>query len=114
MSKISLVISGFPIEFRDKAFEIISKDKWSEIREKNGMVFCKNNWQWNWDYSNERVKDWNSFMYNLEELYGDSDFFTIVISEEDFSLDIDSSLNIHVASHYGFGTSVNTVGEIFG
>ncbi len=108
----SLIISGVPKEEMEKGFEIIPKEKWSEIVEKDGMIFCKNDMNWKWYGSYDMVNRWNEFMSELEEKYEDEGFFTMVIGE-DGGMDYDSSWNPFIGYDYGFGVEINEVGSIF-
>ena len=108
----SLVITGFPVEEKEKGFEILPKEDWSEIVEKDEMIFCKNDWNWKWGYGFEIEKKWDQFMCDLEDKYEDERYFTIVIGE-DCSFNHDSSWNYDLGLDYGFGIDVNTVGSVF-
>lgn len=108
----SLVIIGVPKEEMVKGFEILPKKDWSEIVEKDGMIFCKNDWDWKWYHSYNDVNRWNEFMEELDDKYEGEGFFTMVIGE-DGSMDYDSSWNLQNAYEYGFGTEINDVGSVF-
>ena len=43
-------------EEKEKGFEILPKEDWSEIVEKDEMIFCKNDWNWKWGYGFEIEK----------------------------------------------------------
>jgi len=62
----SLVITGFPVEEKEKGFEIFPKEDWSEIVEKDEMIFCKNDLNWKWYDGYERVEMWNQFSMGLD------------------------------------------------
>lgn len=108
----SLVISGFPKEEMEKGFSIIPKEDWKEVVEKDGMVFCKNDWDWKWYSGFSDVNRWNEFMSELYEKYEDEGFFTMVIGG-DYGFDFDSSWNNHIGYEYGFGIEVDSVGSVF-
>jgi len=108
----SLVITGFPVEEKERGFEILPKEDWSEIVEKDEMIFCKNDWNWKWGYGYEREKMWDQFMSDLEDKYEDERFFTVVIGE-DYSFNYDSSWNSDLGWEYGFRITVDENGTVF-
>lgn len=108
----SLVITGFPVEEKEKGFEIIPREDWGEIVEKDDIIFCKNDWNWKWGYGYETERKWSNFMSELEDKFEDERFFTIVIGE-DCSFNWDCSYNDQVGWDYGFGITVDQNGSVF-
>lgn len=113
MGQKSLVITGFPIEEKERAFSIIPKEKWFEVVEKNDLVFCKNDYNWRWNETYEDIGRWYDFMNSLEEKEIEEDkYFTLVIGEN-WGVNFDSSVNPETAFEYGFEVVVNSTGSIF-
>ena len=106
----SFVVTGFPKEEKERAFKSFELN-WSDVVEKDGMVFCRNDWDWKWYDGFKNVEEWHSFMDELEEKYDEEQFFTLVVGE-DFQVN-ERSVNWYTGEEYGFYLDFNVDGRVF-
>lgn len=107
----SFVVTGFLKHVKETGFQVFPESDWEDVVEKDGMVFCRNDWDWKWYDGFSDVEEWYSFMEELEEKYDEEKFFTLVVGE-DFQMN-ERSVNYYTSQEWGFHFDFNVDGEVF-